>query len=285
MALMLKRSRKAARNTYSQRYVSRPTTPLTTRKRRSGDAEEGAATLGAVLRWLGGIVLSTAALFALIVGLMYLYRYVTTSDYFAIRTITVQGATHVDRATVLRTAGLQEGMNSFSINIEDVEKSLLKSPWVAKVSVKRHLPDNFEITLEERMPSFWVLKDDELVYADSMGNLIAPVEAENFLSLPSLELEHGGEILLDKLDSFVGALENTVLPMEIGTASWLRLSAARGFELFIEKHNLSISIGMDAWEENLRRIGMILNDLARRGEIKSTREIWAADGNVWVRHD
>ncbi len=283
---MLSRSKKRQANVYSQRYSSRRATPLRTRERR--EAPQGGAPgnsfLG-ILRWLLGICLSTLLLFALVVGLMYAYRALTTSEYFAIRTITINGAKHTDRGTLLRAAGLHEGMNSLAVNITDVELALRKSPWVANVSVKRHLPDHFEIDIEERMPAFWVLKDDELIYADSKGNLIAPVEAENFLSLPSLELEHGGEILIDKLESFVEALRTTVLPLEIGTASWLRLSAARGFELYLEKYGLALSIGIEGWEDNLRRIGMVLNDLARRGEIKSAREIWAADGNVWVRKD
>ena len=284
MALLLNRSQKRASNVYSRKYLPENTTRLRPVRGAGPDSAPGNSFMG-ILRWLMGIGLSTVLLFGLVVGLMYAYRALTTSEYFTIRTITINGAKHADRATLLRAAGLQEGMNSLAVNIADVERALRKSPWVANISVKRHLPDRFEIDVEERMPAFWVLKDDGLVYADSKGNFIAPVEAENFLSLPSLELENGGEMLIDKLDDFVKALGTTVFPLEIGTASWLRLSAARGFELFLEQHGLALSIGVEGWEDNLRRIGMVLNDLARRGEIKSAREIWAADGSVWVRKD
>lgn len=293
MAINLTRSRKAAKNSYSRssRSYTREVSLRKPERVASGGGGGGGGSggvsfgVGGLLRWMCGITISSALLFGLVIGLLYAYRYATTNDYFAIRSITVSGNTHFDRASVLKTAGLQEGMNSLAVNIADIELALRKTAWVANVSVKRHLPDSFSIEIEERMPAFWVLKDNNLLYADSKGNLIAPVESENFISLPSLELDNGGEVLLEKLDSFVTALKGTALPLEVGTASWLRLSAARGFELFLEKHGLAISISTDRWEDNLRRLGLVLNDLARRGEIKSAREVWAADGNVWVRRD
>jgi len=290
VAFSLIQFRKSIPNSYEQpgrkmkRDVpQRPQRPQRQERHKSGTAEQSSSLFG-VARWLCGITLSSALLFGLILGLLYAYRYATTSDYFAIRSITVTGTSHFDRASVLRTAGLNEGMNSLAVNIADVELSLRKTPWVASVAVKRQLPDSFTIEIEERLPVFWVLQDNVLLYADSKGNLIAPVGPENFLSLPSLELDQGGDMLLDKLEPFVLALRNTSMPLEIGTASWLKLSAARGFELFLEKYGLAISIGVETWGENLRHLGIVLHDLARRGEIKSTREVWAENGHIWVRY-
>ena len=285
MAFLLIPSRKPVQNSYTRPgHRQKRDAPRRTERRGTEEAAQGHGFFRAA-RWLFGITVSCALLFGLVQGLLLAYRHVTTHDYFAIRSITVTGAKHFDRDSVLKSAGLSEGMNSLAVNIADVDLALRKTPWVANVAVKRHLPDSFAIEIEERLPVFWVLKDNVLLYADSKGNLIAPVGPENFLSLPALELDQGGEVLLDKLDTFVSVLRNTSMPLEIGAASWLKLSAAKGFELFLEKYGLSISIGAEAWEENLRRLGMVLHDLARRGEIKSSREIWAADGHVWVRHN
>ena len=285
MAFVLTQSRNSMRNGYERtgRNLKRDV------QNRPGRGNPDQAALSSALfgaaRWLCGIILSGALLFGLILGLSHAYRYATTSDYFAIRSITVTGATHFDPDSVLRIAGINEGMNSLAVNIADVELALRKTPWVANVAVKRRLPDSFSIEIEERLPVFWVLKDNALLYADSKGNLIAPVEPDNFLSLPSLELDQGGDVLLDKLEPFVLALRGTSMPFEIGTASWLKLSAARGFELFLEKYGLAISIGAEAWEDNLQRLGMVLHDLAGRGEIKSVSEVWATDGYVGVRRN
>jgi cell division protein FtsQ len=277
--------RKSLQNSYERagRKLMRDA-PRRAERNRTASAERGSGLFGAA-RWLFGIILSSALLFGLVLGLLYAYRYATTSDYFAIRSIAITGATHFDRASVLKTAGLKEGMNSLAVNIADVEMALLKTPWVARVAVKRQLPDSFAIEIEERLPVFWVLKDNVLLYADSKGALIAPVEPEHFLSLPALELDQGGDMLLDKLGAFVAMLRATSMPVELGAASWLKLSAARGFELFLEKHRLTISIGAEAWEENVRRLGLVLHDLADRGEIKAVREVLATDGYVCVRSE
>lgn len=45
-----------------------------------------------------------------------------------------------------------------------------------------------------------MLKDGVLYYADNRGQIIAPVNVGNFLSLPTLEILPGGEELLPQMD-------------------------------------------------------------------------------------
>lgn len=235
--------------------------------------------------WLFGLGAGGLALFGLVLGGLHLYRMATTSDFFAIRQIEIRGIAHFKRAAVLEAAGLQEGTNSLTVNIADVEEGVRNNPWVAQVAVKRRLPDTFEIRIKERAPVFWIRKDGILYYADSRGGIIAPVDAGNFLSLPTLEIMPGGEVLLPQIDELARAFQSARLPVDMSGVSVFRLSAARGFEVFIENRNLVLCIAAEDWESNLRRLGEVLMDLARRGELKSAREVWAADGNVWVVAD
>ncbi len=232
--------------------------------------------------WLLGLGTGGLALFGLVLGGLHLYRMATTSEFFAIRQIEIRGIAHFKRAAVLEAAGLQEGTNSLTVNIADVEEGVRNNPWVAQVAVKRRLPDAFEIRIKERAPVFWMRKDGILYYADSKGGIIAPVDAGNFLSLPTLEIMPGGELLLPKVDELARAFQSARLPVDMSGVSVFRLSAAKGFEVFIENRNLVLCIAAENWESNLRRLGEVLMDLARRGELKSAREVWAADGNVWV---
>ena len=154
--------------------------------------------------------------------------------------------------------------------------------WVAAVAVKRRLPDAFEIRIRERIPAFWMLKDGVLHYADNRGRTIAPVSVGNFLSLPTLEILPGGEELLPQMDELSRAFQAAHLPVNMASVSLFRVSAAKGFEVFIENRNLVLCIAAEDWDTNLRRLSLVLSDLARRGELKTAREVWAADGNVWV---
>lgn len=234
------------------------------------------------LRWVTGLGLCTAVLVGLATGVSYIYRYATTCDFFTIRRIEVRGATHFQRDAVLNAAGLQPGLNSLTVNIADIEAALRKNPWVTSVAVKRRLPDAFEIHLVERVPAFWMLKDGQLQYVDDKAQVIAPVEAENFLSLPTLEILPGGELLQPQVESMVASLRNASLPLDMTSVSWVRLSAAKGFEVFLESRNLSLCIAPENWEENLNRLCAVLADLARRGELRTAREVWASEGSVWV---
>ncbi len=233
-------------------------------------------------RRLLGLCAAAALLTGLAIGVSHVYRFALNSDFFAVRRIDVRGATHFTRDAVLEAAGLQPGVNSLTVNIADVEAALRKNPWVAGVAVKRTLPDAFEIHLVERVPAFWMLKDGRLQYVDNKARVIAPVEAENFLSLPTLEILPGGEILQPQVEAMTASLRNADLPLDMTAVSWVRLSAAGGFEVFLESRNLTLCIAPENWEENLERLCMVLADLARRGELRTAREIWASEGSVWV---
>ncbi|MFQ8889233.1 MAG: cell division protein FtsQ/DivIB [Bilophila wadsworthia] len=181
---------------------------------------------------------------------------------------------------MLKAANLQSGVNSLTVNIADVEQGLRDNPWVLSVAVKRRLPDAFEIRI--RNASAFGCSKTASCTMRTTGQIIAPVNVGNFLSLPTLEILPGGEELLPQMDELSRAFQAAHLPVNMASVSLFRVSAAKGFEVFIENRNLVLCIAAEDWDANLRRLSLVLSDLARRGELKTAREVWAADGNVWV---
>lgn len=228
---------------------------------------------------LTGLVLS---LIAAGVVSVWLYEKAITSDFFTTRHIDVAGNVRLSRDMVLQYGGLGEGDNSLAISISDVERNLRDTPWVEEASVKRLLPDRFVIKIKERMPSFWVRKDGVLYYANDRGEVIAPVESRNFLSLPTLEILPGGEDAVPYLQNLLRDIKNGSLPLEAGAIASVRVSPAQGVEIFLEDREMRLSIAADDWNGNLKRLGLALSDLARRRELGSVREARAVDGNVWI---
>lgn len=289
MPAVLTKNRHPMRNTYTP--VRRPA-PAASRKkptaRRSGagvadSLELSPAALRKALIWVGGLGIVLAAFFGLSAGLMQLYRYCTTSEYFLIDAIDIQGARQLNPDDIIRLSGLQKGKNSLSIHIPDIEKRLLTNPWVENVSIKRELPHRFVISIKERIPQFWVLKEGSLYYLDKSGILIAPVESENFQSLPTLDIGPGGEEALPYLSDFMSQIGTVDFPFALSQISWLRISAGKGFELYWENKHLSLSIGIEHWRQNLNRLALVIDDMEKRNEIGQTREIRAADGQVWLQ--
>ncbi len=215
-------------------------------------------------------------------GTLWLYNAATTSDYFATKHVDIIGNVRMSKEMVKDYAGVHEGDNSLKVSISKVEQALLKTPWVEDVSVKRILANRFVITLNERMPSFWIKQDGVLYYADETGKIIAPVETENFMSLPTLEIESGAEGTTSKLAEYLQDLKSGRLPVEYGAISAFKISNDKGIELYLDDREIRLCLELDAWKNNLQRLSITLGDLARRNELSKVREIRAADGNVWV---
>lgn len=246
------------------------------------------AKAGRVISWksLLAISLAFAGLSLSLIGVgavsVWLYEKAITSDFFTTKHIDIAGNVRLSREMVLQYGGLGEGDNSLAISISDVERNLRDTPWVEEASVKRLLPDRFVIKIKERMPSFWVRKDGVLNYANEKGEIIAPVESKNFLSLPTLEILPGGEDAVPYLENLLKDIKNGALPLEAGAIASVRVSPAQGVEIFLEDREMRLSIAADDWNGNLQKLGLALSDLAKRRELGSVREARAVDGHVWI---
>ncbi|MCL1985648.1 MAG: FtsQ-type POTRA domain-containing protein [Betaproteobacteria bacterium] len=221
-------------------------------------------------------------LVGLALGSLHIYRYATNSPFFATKTVNITGNVRLQRDTVLDLTGVHPGDNSLAVSIAGMEKSISQSPWVEEVSVKRILPDRFDIRLKERSPWFWVRQEGLLYYADEFGRPIAPVESANFMSLPALEIQTGAEDLLPNVKKYVAELKGNAIPVDYAAISWIRLSPGKGVEVYVESRDIHLSIAPVDWSANVNRLGVVLGDLARRNELSLVREVRAADGNVWV---
>ena len=213
---------------------------------------------------------------------VWLYDVAVTSDFFTTRIIEISGNVRLPRDVVLDYAGIHEGQNSLAVNIASVEQNLRRTPWVESVSVKRLLPDKFAIRIHERMPSFWVHKDGVLYYATEEGEIIAPVESSNFLSLPALSVEAGADGLRPYLSRFKESVRTGDLPVDVSQVSQITLSLSKGLELFLEDRELWLSFDPREWEKNVLRIKRVVADLIKRREMKNVREMRVVDGNVWL---
>lgn len=235
-----------------------------------------------LVRW--GLALSLIGLFffGAGAGLIKAYNFCTTSDYFAITSIRVTGNAQVKTEDILDACGLRKGENSLLVNVHDAEQRLVGNPWIENVSIRRELPGSFTITVKERVPLFCARKDNTLYYINASGEIIAPVSTSNFRSLPVLEIGPGGDEALPMVAEFVEQFRHAGFPFDISQISWIRLSAGGGFELYWETRRLRLSIGVENWKDNLRRIASVVTDIEKRKETVMVTSIRAADGQVWM---
>ena len=238
-----------------------------------------------VISWAFYIVCGLAALAGVSFCLLYGYRYLTISPYFAVKSIEVQGNFRLSSREILDIIDLEEGKNAFLLSIDDMERRLLENPWVRTASVQRRLPDGFVVRVTEKEPKFFVVRGGIPHYADIHGNPIAAVVPGAFASLHGLEVDSGAEDMLSSLPVMMQAFVDAPLPIDRSALSLIRLSAGRGVEIFMENSRLAISIGPEEWKANLDRLAVTLADLIRRGELAQVREIQAHGTSVWVTKD
>ena len=234
------------------------------------------------LRWSIALSLIGFLMFGAAVGLLKVWRFCVTSPFFAITDIQVTGNSQVKTPDVLATCGIKKGANSMAVKIHEAEQRLVKNPWVEGVTIRRELPGTFIINIKERKPVFFAKKDQTLFFLNIKGQLIAPVTSRNFRSLPMLELGPGGDDILPQLGDFVEQFSAPGSPFKLAQISWVRLSAASGFELYWEPRRMRLAIGFENWQENLKRIASVVSDIEKRKETARVSSIRSADGQVWM---
>lgn len=127
------------------------------------------------LAWLWKLLLMLAALL-LGFGL-------AQSSLFNIRTIEVNGLSHLERDAVIALSELQPGEHIYSANIKKAETMIATNIWVQQVDVERKLPNTIVINVQERVPAAAVTTPDGLYIVDSGGVLLAQQKLLDGLSV------------------------------------------------------------------------------------------------------
>ncbi len=233
-----------------------------------------------VLVFSGTALAVFCLLIVISIGLLAGFRYVTTSPYFALTEVKVTGVNYLTEAEVLTLADLRVGQNILDLNITAVQKRVGANPWVASVTVNRVLPQGLEIEVKERQAVFWVHTAGGLCYAEADGDIIDVVRAKNMRSYPVLTFIGTRSVPKDlalQLESF-NALS---LNMKSTQAAWIKVFPER-VELYFDSKKLFISIALASWDEHIKRLGVVWQDLKKRGESSQVKKIIVTGKKVWV---
>ncbi len=215
-------------------------------------------------------------------GLLAAYRWMTSSDFFELQKVQVQGISFLEYDEVLASVGVQLGENTLDIRMQQLEERLRANPWVESVAVKRDLPGALVIKVDEREPRFWVQQGEQLFFADAKGQVIAPVKSSAFKALPMLHLDKGAEDLLEVFHKFSTRARALHAAFDPQQAAWVRVGRDQSIELFIESRDLRVRLDTRDWELNLDCLRRAWSDLVSRGEHDQVRAMSAHGAKVWV---
>lgn len=219
---------------------------------------------------------------ALLAALYFGYSWITTTETFGLKEITVRGNERLSYGDVLLAGKVRLGQNCLALNVSRVEARLAKNPWVESASVRRELPGRLLIEIVEKKPVYWVRRGGALYYADQRGELIAAVSPSDFRSLPVLDADSALQGRIAELPKMVEALRLGGLSLSPAALAWVRLTGADQAEMFLDDANLTLTFALEDWKSELRRVRAVALDLRRRGEMDGVRHITASGGKVWV---
>lgn len=197
------------------------------------------------------------------------YRAVHQSAYFIVRDIDVEATAHLDRATIIETAGLGKVQNIFDFDADAAREALLTHPWVATARVTKVLPERIVIRLEERRASGAVVLDVPYL-VDATGQPFAQAAADEMQGLPLVTGLDREDFDLDP----EGACERVQTALAVARRYALsplskrrplgsvHLAPAGRLELMLGRTR--VALGQGQFRDKIRRLEEILDTLEQR---------------------
>jgi len=188
-------------------------------------------------------------------------RFVFDNAYFSVREIQVRGGNKVGGNEIIAMAGLRHGMNLWDIEPADIEKRIVKHPWVRRVLVRREFPRRVVIEIEERKPKA-IVAIGKLYYVDADGVLFKEVvRGENvqfpmLTGIPAEELGASDPAVRRRIQD---ALRLGDLMTEDSHAlSEIHFDAPDRLVLYTMNHPVALHMGWGDWEGKLERLDRVL---------------------------
>jgi cell division septal protein FtsQ len=153
------------------RVVPPPDTPRQARKKaknKLGTGHIAGRRLLAALKTLGKL----GAFVLMIAFFLSVFVYAYTSDKFNVRTVTVYGCKEIKPRHLESIVRQDFPPNILRIDLQRLRKRLEKVPWVKHAEIRRVLPSDLIIYIQERTPSVIVEVHGELMLADSEGIML-----------------------------------------------------------------------------------------------------------------
>jgi cell division protein FtsQ len=151
--------------------------------------------------------------------------------------VSIEGAGRLNRADVLRIAGITESSTLFLIDADATRTRLLRNSWIGEATVAKLYPDRLEIAIVEKKPfAVWQSRGNFFVIAKD-GTVIDQLARERVrdAGMPIVVgegAEHQAQDFLAVLDHFPAVRDETVAAVWVADRRWnLRLKSGTDVRL------------------------------------------------------
>jgi cell division protein FtsQ len=202
---------------------------------------------------------------------IYVYSYLLSSPYFAIRETSVRGLNELTEKDILTLADVKSAQNLLAVNKTAIEKRVGDNPWVKNIYVGRELPDRLVLELKERQPLALLKNKNDFYLVDTEGSLFKKINQHDEVDLPVItgvdkEEKTKQAFFYSALD-LLKMLQGNRKYSYIGTISEVNVDELFGLSLLTER-GLYLKLGTDGFEDKLGNLKAVMADLEKKGMAK-----------------
>ena len=199
------------------------------------------------------------------------YQDIVKLPYFQLSKIVVRGVNHLKKEDIVKLSNIQIGSNLAEIDLKEIADRIQEHPWVKKVGIKRKVPDEIILEVQERVPI--ALAYDRGFYLVDERGIIEKAGKANQRFLPvirGLNLK-GGSATDDEVRAKL--VKGQEIIKEIKRAKLFELSEIAKIDMtnfsdvvIYTKKSIEIRLGAGEYRDKFERLAAILDDLYKRVE-------------------
>lgn len=212
-----------------------------------------------------GLLFAAALLCSLFI---YTYGYLLSSPYFHVREVSVRGLKELTEKEILTAADIKFTHNLLAVNTEAVTRRVRGNSWVEEVYIGRELPGKLVMEVKERTPLALVKIAGEFYLMDVKGFIFKQLGKNDEVDFPVITGINGKNqiptpLLLKTLNLLKTLSGSSEYPY-LGMVSEINVDDLFGLSLILD-HGLYLKLGSEGFEEKLKRLKPVLDDLENRG--------------------
>ena len=212
---------------------------------------------------VGAGFLSGLTLFAVLSILVY--DVFTQSPYFNAKNIEIKGTSRLTAKDILQQADLKVGDNILAVSLKDVQDSLVAHPWIAKVRVRRSLPDKMTISVSER-EAMAILDLGELFLMDTQGEIFKRCDESDPAGLPVVtglkfsDISVSGEKMAPVYKAvfeFLQIRKEYEWALPCSGIAGIQVDRDMGLTLISQKPEIAVRLGYGDYIDKLQRLNQV----------------------------
>lgn len=230
------------------------------------------------------VVLAVIKWIILIILLIGSVLFLISTPLFNIQTISIVNNNKISTDTIQQLSGLQVGDNIYQRSKKQIEQNVKQNPYIESVQIKRKLPSEIEILVQERQATYLLEVGNGFMSINNQGYMLEMETETNGLPILTGFLTKTENIIegnrmveedLERLETVIKIMDSISLNGITEVVTKIDISNKQNYELRFEEEGKTAYLG-DASEISTRvwRLKAILQqEKGKNGEIFINGEI------------